>query len=285
MNTMLLKPDWLTDAAWPFTTTSVDAGRGPVAVSERGTGRPLLFVHTGLWSFIWRDVMLDLSRDFRCISVDAPSNGLSATVRSGRATLQESAHAIYAVIKELALDDVTLVVHDLGGPAALAAVSCAPEIVRGIVAVNTFAWKPRNASLSAMLGVMGSAPMREISVRTGWVAKLTATSFGVGRAFAGSDRDAFVRGMNARGVRAFHDYMASAKDSVDVYRRAEAALDALRDVPVLTIFGERNDPFHFQAEWHRRFPAAEQVVVPNGNHFPMCDDPGLVAASIRGWMR
>jgi len=65
----------------------------------------------------------------------------------------------------------------------------------------------------------------------------------------------------------------------------ETALAALRDVPVLTIFGERNDPFRFQAEWRRRFPAAEQVVVPNGNHFPMCDHPGLVAASIRRWMR
>jgi pimeloyl-ACP methyl ester carboxylesterase len=33
------------------------------------------------------------------------------------------------------------------------------------------------------------------------------------------------------------------------------------------------------------FPAARQVVVPRGNHFPMCDAPELVAHSISSWHR
>jgi pimeloyl-ACP methyl ester carboxylesterase len=51
----------------------------------------------------------------------------------------------------------------------------------------------------------------------------------------------------------------------------------------LTIFGERNDPFGFQARWKALFPDAQQFVIPRGNHFPMCDDPQFVAETISSW--
>jgi len=71
-----------------------------------------------------------------------------------------------------------------------------------------------------------------------------------------------------------------------VYHEVERALTGpLRQVPLLTIFGERNDPLKFQPRWKALFPEARQVVVSKGNHFPMCDDPDLVATSIRDWYR
>jgi pimeloyl-ACP methyl ester carboxylesterase len=47
-----------------------------------------------------------------------------------------------ALIDTLDLRDVTPVAHDLGGPAGLAAAAARPERFRGVVAVNTFAWRP-----------------------------------------------------------------------------------------------------------------------------------------------
>ncbi len=52
---------------------------------------------------------------------------------------------------------------------------------------------------------------------------------------------------------------------------------------MLTVFGERNDPFDFQGKWKALFPHAVQVVVPAGHHFPMCDAPDLVAEAICSW--
>jgi hypothetical protein len=49
------------------------------------------------------------------------------------------------------------------------------------------------------------------------------------------------------------------------------------------LFGERNDPFGFQTHWKELYPDAKQMVVKNGNHFPMCDEPDLVARTIREW--
>jgi pimeloyl-ACP methyl ester carboxylesterase len=58
---------------------------------------------------------------------------------------------------------------------------------------------------------------------------------------------------------------------------------SLRDRPVLTIFGQYNDPLHFQRRWHELFPHVCQVVIASGNHFPVNDDPQGVAAAIRAW--
>lgn len=54
----------------------------------------------------------------------------------------------------------------------------------------------------------------------------------------------------------------------------------LGGLPLLTVFGERNDPLGFQPRWAERFAEITQFEVPNSNHFPMCDDPKLVARAI-----
>jgi len=47
-----------------------------------------------------------------------------------------------AVIERLDLENLTIVVHDLGGLAGLAGAARTPERVRRIAAINTFGWRP-----------------------------------------------------------------------------------------------------------------------------------------------
>ncbi|HZH39521.1 MAG TPA: hypothetical protein VFD85_00845 [Gemmatimonadales bacterium] len=125
-----------------------------------------------------------------------------------------------------------------------------------------------------------------MSVLTGLLTWVTATSFGVGRHLDAPSRAAFLEGIGPQGLRTFHDYLRDARSATAVYHEVERALTGpLRQVPLLTIFGERNDPLKFQPRWKALFPEARQVVVSKGNHFPMCDDPDLVATSIRDWYR
>jgi hypothetical protein len=52
--------------------------------------------------------------------------------------------------------------------------------------------------------------------------------------------------------------------------QVETALrTSLGDRPVLKTFGQYNDPLPFQPRWCELFPHAEQVVIADGNHFPM----------------
>jgi len=47
----LVRPDWLSEDAWPFETTTIAVGAQEIAVTETGQGPTLLF-YTGIGSFI-----------------------------------------------------------------------------------------------------------------------------------------------------------------------------------------------------------------------------------------
>jgi haloalkane dehalogenase len=264
----------------------LEVGGASIAVTDVGDGPVLLFVHTGFWSFIWRDLVTRLSNDFRCIAFDAPGTGRSTRVPTSEISLRRASDVVAAVIAALELSELTLVFHDLGGPAGIAGASRPPERIRGLVGVNTFAWKPSGAMFRGMLALMGSAPMREFDAATHFLARISASNFGVGRYLDSDSREAFLAGIGTDGLRTFHRYMRDARSCDSLYSEAMAALrDPFKALPLLTIFGERNDPLGFQPQWKEMFPDARQVVVPKGNHFPMCDDPDLVANAIRSWHR
>jgi hypothetical protein len=49
---------WLPESVWPFQTFGREVDGFMVAITDVGRRPVLLFVHTGLWSFIWHQLML-----------------------------------------------------------------------------------------------------------------------------------------------------------------------------------------------------------------------------------
>jgi pimeloyl-ACP methyl ester carboxylesterase len=282
----LRRPEWLPESVWPFQTSTLQVDGSSIAITDVGQGPVLLFLHTGFWSFIWRDVISRLSSDFRCICFDAPGTGQSDRLPALSISLEKASRALNAVIQALNLQDITLVFHDLGGPSGIAGAARLPERIRGLCAINAFAWKPSGIPFRTMLALMGNAAMREFSAWTGILARISSSAFGVGQHLDSSSRKAFYAGIGRQGLRAFHGYLRDARKSEAIYEELNRALAGpFRPLPLLTIFGERNDPLGFQPRWKQLFSDARQVVVNKGNHFPMCDDPDLVARSIREWHR
>jgi haloalkane dehalogenase len=278
------RPEWLFPSVWPFQSYAVESNGSVLAVTEAGMGPTLLLVHVGMWSFIWRDLVLRLSSDFRCVFFDAPGTGQTRTPPGQALTIDGAGRAVSDVIAALGLTDFTLVVHDLGGPAALSAIAGVRGRVRGIVGMNAFGWRPEGAALRGMLALMGSGFMREIDALTGFLPRIASSAFGAGRRLDALSRGVFLAGVGPAARRAFHRYMHDALRCDGLYARVERALKGpLSRVPLLTIFGERNDPFGFQKRWREFYPDARQEVVAKGNHFPMCDAPDFVARVIRDW--
>jgi haloalkane dehalogenase len=275
------RPRWLTLPAWPWPTYVLDHDNGRLAVTDIGEGPPLLFVHVGSWSFVWRDVLMRLQHDFRCVTVDAPGCGLSDRTQTAP-TLAEAADAVAAVVDGLQLRDVTLVAHDLGGPAGFLAAARRADRIAALVAVNCFAWRPTGALFRGMLAAMGSAPARELDAAVGWLPRLTATGFGVGRHWSRADLAVFRAGIDRSARRAWHGYFRDARHADELYAELDDGLrGSLSDRRLLTIFGQFNDPLRFQPRWKTLFPTAHQVTVRRGNHFPMYDDPDLVASAVK----
>lgn len=279
------RPSWLPASAWPWETYTLRHGQGRAAVTDTGRGPTLLFVHVGSWSFVWRDVLLRLHNDFRCVAVDAPGCGLSDRLAKPP-TLADASDAVTAVIDALQLRDVTLVAHDLGGPAGFLAAARRADRISALAAINCFAWKPTGPVFRGMLAAMGSAPVRELDAATNVLARLTSTSVGVGRHWSRADRAVFRSGIDVSARRAWHAYFRDACRAEKLYAELDIAVrESLANRPLLTLFGQFNDPLRFQPRWRALFPTARQLKVPRGNHFPMCDDPNLTASALKSLVR
>lgn len=111
----------------------------------------------------------------------------------------------------IARKQLTLVAHDLGGPAGFLAAARRADRIAALAAVNCFAWKPTGPLFRGMLSRMGSAPVRELDVATDVLARVTSTSFGVGRHWRRPDRAFFRAGIDVSARRAWHAYFGDAR--------------------------------------------------------------------------
>jgi haloalkane dehalogenase len=84
-----------------------------------------------------------------------------------------------------------------------------------------------------------------------------------------------------RGVAEFPRQILAARPWLQ--RLCERAPQALRDTPVLLVWGLKDPAFGSQAvidRWKTYFPGAEVVVVPEANHYIQEDAPDQIAAAV-----
>ena len=86
---------------------------------DEGSGPTLLFLHGNpTWSFLYRQ-LIQMCGDFRCLALDYPGFGLSQAASGYGFTPREHSHVVEQFIEQLNLTDITLFVHDWGGPIGL----------------------------------------------------------------------------------------------------------------------------------------------------------------------
>ncbi len=284
-NHQIVRPHWLTTDAWPYEIKTANISGSPIAYTDEGKGPSILLLTDGLWSFVWAPLIAELVKDHRVITLDFPGSGLSPTNGSPVELASDSAF-LEEFVASLGLKSFTLVVHDLGGAVGLGLAVRNPDMIDALALVNTFAWEPDTRGLRLMLKLMASGAVTSLNTATNLVFRLTSSSFGVGRHLDSAGRKAFLGPYRDRQLRLrFHRLMASALANSGYLGGVSTSLERLSDKPVLTVYGEKNDPFGFQARFKEVFPEASEVVIPDGNHFPMCDEPTTVANHIREVVR
>ena len=78
--------------------------------------------------------------DYRCIAPDNIGFGLTERPSPYTLRIPDHAHNVGTLIEQLDLRDLTLMVHDFGGPIGLAYALERPENVRALVIFNTWMW-------------------------------------------------------------------------------------------------------------------------------------------------
>ena len=111
---------------------------------DEGDGSPMLLLHgEPTWSFLYRKVIAPLSARARVVAPDLPGFGRSDKP-TDRAfyTYDRHVEAVTAFAGALDLTEITLVVHDWGGPIGLRFAVENPERVARLVVLNTGIYSP-----------------------------------------------------------------------------------------------------------------------------------------------
>ena len=280
------RPDWLTWSAFPLQSRFCDIDGKRIHYIDEGSGPALLFVSAGQWSFIFRDVIVRLRRRFRCLTLDFPGSGLSPDAPGHDQSVAANARILEGFIDALDLQDVTMVLHDVGGPLGLSIAAKHAERFRGLVLSNTFGWPLAGyPAVRRMLKVVTSPPFSAINTPTNVLARLTATSYGVGRKMSRADRRAFLGPWRSRGSRRATLRVLAGVLRIDPLMAGveRSLLTTLAGLPVLTVFGRKNDPYGWQDRFQQIFPGATAVGIADGRHFPFDDDPDGYRAAICDW--
>jgi pimeloyl-ACP methyl ester carboxylesterase len=106
---------------------------------EKGEGAPLVLVHgIPTSSFLWRDMIDELSAHGRVIAPDLPGFGLSDPPPNGDYSISGYANLLRSFLESLSITEATLVCHDFGGPVTVTYALRNPDKYERLVILNTF---------------------------------------------------------------------------------------------------------------------------------------------------
>jgi len=133
--------DWVGLKDYPFESRFLAVDGGQMHYIDEGKGEPVVFVHgTPSWSYEWRGLISGLKADHRCIAMDHIGFGLSEKPAAWGYKPEDHARNLDALLTRLDLRDITLVVHDFGGPIGLSYALAHPERVKRVVVINSWLW-------------------------------------------------------------------------------------------------------------------------------------------------
>jgi len=140
-----MKNHWLNLQEYPFTPHYLKVNEHKLHYIDEGQGETILFVHgTPSWSFDFRNVIKSLKADFRCVALDHIGFGLADKPEHYDYSTQNHSKTLELLVEELQLRNITLVVHDFGGPIGLNFAIRHPEKVKNLVILNSWMWSSQN---------------------------------------------------------------------------------------------------------------------------------------------
>jgi len=154
-------PGWL-HADLPFQRRVYRGGPYAVHFVDEGAGPPVLLQHGNpTWSYLWRKVIRRLAGSgVRLVAPDLVGLGLSDKPRDPAVhTLTFHAEQIEGLLRALALDRVTIVGQDWGGPMLALVAARNPGLVAGAVFANTGLTAPRRAGTLSWFHRLANTPL------------------------------------------------------------------------------------------------------------------------------
>jgi len=272
-------PAWLKEI-YPFTPKSFQTGAGALSYLDEGprSDEAVLMVHGNpTWSFFYRNAVLALRGEMRCIVPDHLGCGLSDKPQDYDYTLSNHISNLAALIESLELKTVHLIVHDWGGPIGLGTMLPQLEKIGRVVVLNTAAFA--DTVVPTRIRFCRIPVIGEIAVRGFNGFAWPATWMAVTKTLPRPVRDGFLfpydswanRIATHRFVRDIPRNTGQANDRA--LANVEALLPGLRNRAVRILWGGKDFCFneHYFRRWRERLPNAEAEYLAEAGHYLLED--------------
>jgi len=123
-----------------------------------GNGEPILFIHGfPTSSFLWRNIMSELSGQYQVIAIDLPGYGKSDKRIEDSFSFRYYNSILTGLLDNLNIEQITLGVHDLGGPIGLSWMVQNMDRVNRLILFNTLVY-PKFSWAVKLFGVVSIVP-------------------------------------------------------------------------------------------------------------------------------
>lgn len=279
-------PKWLDRVLYPFAHHKLELADGNMHYVDEGEGEPVIFVHgTPTWSFLWRQQIKPLSRHYRCIAPDHLGFGLSDKPTDFAYTPEAHANNLEYLIEHLQLKNITLVVHDFGGPIGLSYALKHPENIKNLVILNTWMWSLENEQqIMKASNFMSGAIGRFLYTRLAFSPRILLQRGYYKRKNLSKDiHQHYMKPWSSAAERlGSWRFAVELQQSNPFYHSLWEQREKLRSIPKHILWGEEDKllPVHFSAKWQQAFPEATVTKLQAG-HFLQEEKGGEVADQIR----
>lgn len=267
-------------ALYPFQSRFLDLGGVRYHYLDEGRGDPVVMLHGNpTWSFYYRRLIMEMREKCRVIAPDHIGCGLSDKPQRYDYRLGRHIANLEALVEHLALKQITLVMHDWGGPVAMGYAVRHPENVRRFVVFNTAAfWLPHIPLFLRLcrLPLLGAVAVRGLNLFAG-----LATVVGC------RHRERMTREVREGYLLPYDSYanriailrfvedipVAARHPSYRLLQSIEEGLAQFKRHPMIIIWGGRDPVFTdpFLASWQERFPHAIVKRLDDAGHYVLED--------------
>lgn len=276
---------WLDTSEYPFHSNYFDINGHQLHYIDEGQGETILFVHgTPSWSFDYRNIIKKLKTDYKCFAIDHMGFGLSDKPEHYDYSTQKHSKTLERFVLEKQLDNITLVVHDFGGPIGLNFAIRHPEKIKNLVILNSWLWSSKTDPDFIKLSKILKSPLlpflyRYLNFSPKFILPKSFGDHKLSKHLLKQYTQTFADKTQRNGALSF---AKSLLNDQDWFQELWDKRQAISSKPTLFIWGMK-DPVikpHYLDKFQNGFTNSKTVQFETCGHFPQEEQPEMVTKSI-----
>jgi pimeloyl-ACP methyl ester carboxylesterase len=281
--------NWLDKSEYPFNPNYYQVGRHRLHYIDEGQGDILLFVHgTPSWSFEFRNIIKGLKDKYRCLAIDHIGFGLSDKPREYNYTTENHSKILEKFVNDKQLENITMVVHDFGGPIGLNYAIKNPENIINIIILNSWLWSNKFDPEFIKLSKKLKSPLlpflyRYLNFSPRFILPKSFGHYKISRKILRQFTKPFADNTQRNGALAFAKSLLNDQDWFETLWENR---QPIANKPTLLIWGMK-DPFikaHNLKKFQEGFANTTTFELSTCGHFPQEEQPEQVLQALKIWL-